>query len=282
MISPAAAQADKIAAATIAARTFSAERVAGQHLFGMAAPKADPSTASNANAPVTTLALELLGVFESTDKRESSAVIAEQRQDGDVYKVGASLPGNAVLAAVFADRVVLQRGAEFETLKFPESPDAINLNRNPSSTNSGVEESNNEGIDTQALQQEAIEAAQAELVSPPPGPPQAFAGAPRTGSAVANYGNRFKIDPNQVLTELGVQPIATGSANGYRIGSARSAAGLTQVGLQPGDVVLSVNGQAVGNIQNDRQQIDGIRSQGSARLEVQRGNRRFFLTAALH
>ena len=51
--------------------------------------------------------------------------------------------------------------------------------------------------------------------------------------------------------------------------------------LQPGDVILSVNGQAVGDIQRDRQQIEGLLQQGTARLEVQRGTRRFFVSASL-
>ena len=258
---------------------FDVERVAGQHLFGVAEAKAAPGTGAPANAPVTTLALELLGVFEATDPQQSSAVIAEQRQDGEVYQVGQNVPGNAVLAKVFADRVVLQRGSTFETLKFPESPDAVNLSHNAFA---GGDDTTGEGIDVQALQQEAVEAAEAELAAPAAEPPQALNGAARSGNAVESYSNRFKVDPNRVLTELGVQAIASGSANGYRIGSASNAPGFAQVGLQPGDVVLTVNGQAVGNVQNDRQQIDSIRSQGSARLEVQRGNRRFFVTASLH
>ena len=124
-----------------------------------------------------------------------------------------------------------------------------------------------------------MQAAEQEVV-PNAVPPQARNGA-SVGSSVAHYGNRFKNDPSQVLNELGVQPISASGAQGYRIGSASTASGFAQVGLQPGDVVLSVNGQAVGNVQSDRQQIDSIRAQGSAKLEVQRGNRRFFITAAL-
>jgi general secretion pathway protein C len=52
--------------------------------------------------------------------------------------------------------------------------------------------------------------------------------------------------------------------------------------LQPGDIILSVNGQAVGDIRQDQKQIDNLLAQGSARLEVQRGNRRFFITASLN
>ena len=271
----------RVGTAALPTTTFDLERVANQHLFGIAAPTVDANAVTNVNAPVTQLALELLGVFEAADKKESTAVIAEHQQDGEVYAIGQSVPGNAVLTEVHADRVVLKRGNAFETLRFPDSPDTLNMSDNATLTNIGGEGPNGDGVDTQILQQQAVEAAEAELAQPVTEPPQASSAA-GVGNSVASYGNRFKADPNRVLTELGVQPIATDSADGYRIGSTSGAPGFAQVGLQPGDVVLSVNGQAIGNVRNDRQQIDSIRSQGSARLEVQRGNRRFFVTASLH
>jgi general secretion pathway protein C len=54
------------------------------------------------------------------------------------------------------------------------------------------------------------------------------------------------------------------------------------VGLRPGYVVLSVNGQAVGDIQQDRSQLNVVMDAGSARLEIQRGERRFFVTTRIN
>jgi len=51
--------------------------------------------------------------------------------------------------------------------------------------------------------------------------------------------------------------------------------------LQPGDVILSVNGRPVGDLSQDRLEVDNVLAQGSARIEVQRGTRRFFVTASL-
>ena len=56
---------------------------------------------------------------------------------------------------------------------------------------------------------------------------------------------------------------------------------LRQTGLQPGDVILSINGQPVGDVERDRLELDNVLAQGSARIEVQRGDRRFFITASL-
>ena len=53
---------------------------------------------------------------------------------------------------------------------------------------------------------------------------------------------------------------------------------IRQAGLQPGDVVLSVNGKAVGVASSDGALIDQVMNSSRVRAEVQRGNRRFFLT----
>jgi general secretion pathway protein C len=95
------------------------------------------------------------------------------------------------------------------------------------------------------------------------------------------FGERLNVDPTGTLAEFGVEPVTQGSAGGYRLGSEIPSSTLAQVGLRPGDVVLSVNGQAVGNIQQDRAQLDSIMDAGSARLEIQRGDRRFFVTTRI-
>ena len=53
---------------------------------------------------------------------------------------------------------------------------------------------------------------------------------------------------------------------------------LTQAGLQAGDVVVSVNGVAVGVAMNDSRLVDQAMAAGRVRVEVQRTGRRFFLT----
>ena len=88
-------------------------------------------------------------------------------------------------------------------------------------------------------------------------------------------------NPNEALSKLGIAPVAEGASSGYRVGGLADSPYLSQTGLQPGDVILSVNGRPVGDIRQDRMEIDNVLAQGSARLEVQRGTRRFFVTASL-
>jgi len=112
-------------------------------------------------------------------------------------------------------------------------------------------------------------------------PPEAGMEDASVRQLVDEYREEIEQNPEQALDELGVSPVSDGSAEGYRIGDLAHSPYLSQTGLQPGDVILSVNGRPVGDLNQDRLELDNVLAQGSARLEVQRGNRRFFVTASL-
>ena len=78
-------------------------------------------------------------------------------------------------------------------------------------------------------------------------------------------------NPAGALKQMGLETAENGS--GYKVSSSGSM--LTQLGLQPGDVILSVNGQALGNLDDDKMLLEQVTDSGQARLEIQRGNRRF-------
>jgi len=88
-------------------------------MFGVADVAA--SIAPEEQAPTTSLALTLEGIFEARDPDRSVAILAESGRPPGSYRVGSSIPGNAVLARVESDRVLLKRGAGFESLAFPEA-----------------------------------------------------------------------------------------------------------------------------------------------------------------
>ena len=95
-------------------------------------------------------------------------------------------------------------------------------------------------------------------------------------ATLATYGNRFRDDPQAVLDELGL--VAT--AEGYRVADGASEAVL-RAGLLAGDLVATVNGQQVGNIQRDLNLFDEITAAGHARVEVVRDGRRMALSFPL-
>lgn len=73
------------------------------------------------NLPETKLRLTLTGVSASKDKSQARALIEGPDRSTESYRIDDTLPGNATLHSVFADRIVLSRGGKLETLYFPES-----------------------------------------------------------------------------------------------------------------------------------------------------------------
>ena len=70
------------------------------------------------------------------------------------------------------------------------------------------------------------------------------------------------------------------SWNGYRIAEQHDS-GVGLAGLRAGDIVTSVNGQAVGDVEQDRSLFDNVAASGLARVEVQRDGRTIVLSFPL-
>lgn len=92
-----------------------ADRLAGDEPFGALGASAAPQ----GDAPDTRLNLQLKGVIAAGSSPHSRAFIASSDGVEKGYAVGANLPGGATLHSVLPDRVVLRRGAAFETLRLP-------------------------------------------------------------------------------------------------------------------------------------------------------------------
>lgn len=238
------------------------EQIVARNLFGVADATAPATTQQTAMAVATRLPLELQGVFVAGVQNDSAAIVAQKGRPGMLYVVGQKMPGNAELVEVHADHIVLRRAGVLETLKFPTSTGQFVP---------APDEPEEVAADDLALTEPEIsEDGRDER------------GRKRTTSdALAEYRERIETDPEGALADLGISPVNDGDASGYRLDDLSDSPFLSQTGLQPGDVILSVNGRPVGDINQDRMELDNVLAQGSARLEVQRGTRRFFVTASL-
>ena len=239
------------------------ERIAAMHLFG--APGAEQSSASDLDrTPDTRLNLVLAAVFEASDPAVSVAVIGTQGRSAEAYRVGDEIPGGARLAEVHSELVVISRGGVREALRFDDLP----LTR----TSDGPADIRS------ATRSPAPPTPSTETASGPPAVPRDTA---NVRSAVDAYRDRLRDHPEQALSDLGLQPVSPSRTQGYRVGSLANAPQLAHTGLQAGDVIVSVNGRPVGDVRRDRMEIDTVLAEGAARLEVQRGERRFFVQASL-
>jgi general secretion pathway protein C len=244
------------------------EDILSRNLFG-AADASDKPMQSATAARETRLPLELQGVFVAEIAADSAAIVAQKGKPGTLYAIGQMLPGNAELVEVHTDHIVLRRAGVRETLTFPEVSARMIANIVPSNA-------------------AALAATRPQLRNRNIGGGSQTRGntigSPQRAAErdiVSTYRKLINDDPEAALSGLGIAPVSQGASSGYRLGNLADSPYLSQTGLQPGDVILSVNGRPVGDISRDKMEIDNVLAQGSARLEVQRGTRRFFVTASL-
>lgn len=228
------------------------------------------------NTPETRLNLELQGVFIASVAADSSAIVAELNKGGELFHIGDRLPGNAVLDAVFNDHILLKRGGRVEKLMFSDS--AI---RQQFSSADGEQNPQNKGVamnnPSTRLQQvrERIAARQRQVSKAHTQP------GTNLRSFLDEYRDRIDTDPADLLNEMGISAVSEGEASGYRLSDTLPSAQMLQAGLQEGDLVLSVNGTPVGDVRSDAALIDQAMNDGRVRVEIQRADRRFFLTVPI-
>jgi len=221
------------------------------HLFGIAGEEPVTEVAEDIHAPDTRLRLELLGATKSSNKDNSTAIIAPKGQQGSFYRIGDVVQNNTKLAAVYEDRVILDTNGKLETLKFDEEERT--------------------GINARVIQKPVK-----------PKRPTAstlkgrFEQVKNPSEFMAVITEEASVDPEGTLNQLGVEVNPDGS--GYRV---MPGSMLMALQLQPGDVILTVNGQALGDPQSDQMLLQQVEVEGRARIEVQRGNNRFVVNHSL-
>ncbi|KXS55039.1 MAG: general secretion pathway protein C [Marinobacter sp. T13-3] len=199
--------------------------VAQYALFGTPNPT-EPAMPAPIEAPETTLTLTLVGVMAGTDNSPSGAIVADSRGQTEYYRVGDTLPGNAELVRVDADRILLKRAGKHETLSFERdsSDSAKRL---------------------------------ARAVTPT---------APDT--PVDRVRETLDKDGQQALDKLGMAP--NGRGQGYVYNGQQAI--LNAIGLRSGDVVTALNGQRLGNLEQDIELLRTWRQEPTIKITIKRGN----------
>lgn len=233
------------------------EAIVALDLFGKPPASGAPVLAATEQLEETQLSLVLVGVFAADDGIRSSALIARKGRAAKLYRLGDRLPGNAKLAEVHGDRVVITRGSARELVRFPRSkagtpavlPAAAPVIV-PAATQTAMR---------------APESASGPGRGDPPPPLEAVVPAP--------------LDARE-LADVGVAPAGDGDG-GYLVGALADRQELRHAGLKRGDRILSVNGRPLGDPASDWLAAPDVLAEGAARLEIQRGDRQLVVTVAL-
>ena len=216
------------------------QRLLAADLFGVPA---------RGDAPATTLPLKLEGVWADADGR-GYAMIAADNTPARVYATGATLPYGATLRSVLADRVLLDTAAGVQSLALPK-PDAGAAQQAPAG----------------------------ELALDQTLPPQ-LAGPPPPGQAPLS--NALAPSPKPMVWPSGQGPLQVGDAvvgtpvlrdgriAGYMLRPGRDAAAFVRLGLHPGDILVGIDGQPVGNPAQGGQALRQALQGGPVRIQVER------------
>jgi len=184
-------------------------------------------------APATSANLTLAGTLAGIQPEQGWAIIGASGQAARVYATGAALPGGSKLFAVYPDRVILDRGGARESLMLPRLSGGS-----------------------------AAPMAAASL----PG------AAPQAESLADSVRQLLVQNPATGGDLLRPQPVfAGGTLKGYRVYPGRNRAQFVSLGLQPGDLVMAVNGAALDDPNRGLEILRGIGQGSAVTLTIDRG-----------
>ncbi len=195
------------------------------------------------DAPQTRLPLVLTGVIAGRTPEQGLAILGPNPQSARVYAVGDSIPGGATLAAVLARKVLLRRHGVLRSLALPQH--SLTAGAPPSAA------------------------------TLPPGETRAPQFAARMRALVHQRPG--------VIAEL-LRPelvLSGGHPLGYRVYPGSDPAAFARLGLEPGDLVLAINGTPLTDPNQDRQIFATLGSSSEATVTVLRNGTQHVLTLNL-
>ena len=195
--------------------------------------------------PKTKLRLRLMGVLVNVESNESGAIIAEKGRSEDYYKVNDRLPGNAVLVSVYEDHIILSRSGILEKLSFDEA--------------TADHKSNAFAVVEQRDSATKIDT------------PEKFMKMAQT---------RLSEEPRRALASVGLSPMRGSDPSGYVFNGRNPM--LTAMNMQKGDVILSVNGHILGDLEQDKTKLQELYDSGMLEVEIERQGATFTISYPLN
>jgi general secretion pathway protein C len=183
------------------------------------------------DAQPTQMNLVLSAVFAANDPTKGLAVIGESPQSAKVFAVGATVRPGTRLHSVYLDRVILDRNGQLETLALPR----------PSTAGIAITRS---------------------AASPP---------RPGGNQFADNLRRIAETNPTAFAEVVRPQPVfANGVQRGYRVYPGRNRQQFAKLGLQPGDLVLSINGTPLDDPQRGMEIFNTIGTSDRVSVTVER------------
>jgi general secretion pathway protein C len=200
--------------------------MAAHDLFGRSANQQPVAEMVRRSAPETRLNLSLEGVMVAQRPEDSGAIVAGSNGVTEHYRVGDTLPGNAELAEVENNRVLIRRNGQYESLSFEDK-----------------------------LPTDMVE----DVMPSELGTADDFVAAAR---------EQLQSQGLAALSPYGLSPAGEDGSSGYVYDG--SNAMLNAVSLRSGDVITAINGQRLGDFEQDRTLLENWRSESQIDIEIER------------
>ena len=190
------------------------------------------------------------------------AVIADAVTGERAYRVGDALPGGASLDGVYPDRVILLHEGVQETLGLPyDQPGAAAAPAVATAVQPAAAGRNTASASAPAPDQ--IPAATPVFVAP-----QMAQGAVDFSRIQQQLGVS---DPSELMRQISAQPVMeNGRMAGVRLSGGPNAALIAQLGLQPTDVVTSINNVPLDSMGRATQVVDSLKNASRVTVTVNR------------
>jgi len=222
-------------------------QIAGWHLFGEAS-QAQQTVKAPVNAPETNLQLTLSGVLASDNPDEARAIVADARREEKAYAIGDPLPGGAKLTEIRSDRIILERGGRFETLKLPKDENGgrgVSVAFTPDSG----DDSGDQPVDTDSG--DANDDGGGDGDTGGDGDSDGGDSSPvdsDRSEAFQRYREQIASQPATFMNYVRATPARDGGRFiGFSLQPGREPGVLGELGLRPGDIVTSINGVQIDN-----------------------------------
>jgi len=225
----------------------SSEALLNAHLFETATKEPEPVVENVADAPDTTLSLDLKGILALSqtdasgkaimDDPNGKAIISANRGEDKTYNVGQTVDtaSSTTLQAVYSDRVLLNRGDRLETLRLPKEKEVLGAAGAPR--------------------------ARSPVMAPAAAPPAANDTLRNViGQNAGRLTEIIRIAPN----------VDQGKVTGFRVQPGRDRQTFDALGLMPGDVVTDINGVVLDDPSKGLQAFEALGEATMANVTVLR------------
>ena len=195
--------------------------------------------ANPADAPPIQANLVLAGLWtEEGDPKQGYAMIGESTSSIKTYGVGETVRPGTTLYAVYSDRAILDTSGKLESLVLPR-------------------------------------ASTPETAFVPP----VQSSAPVSSKFADNLRRIAETNPTMFAEIVRPQPVfANGAQRGYRVYPGRNRQQFAKLGLEPGDLVLSINGTPLDDPQRGMEIFNTMGSADQVSVTVERGGQQQELT----